>query len=136
MGGYLDSVLNTIPSLYFGLILLSFAVVTWGCVAKRFDVIERSSLYIICSKDNPVQKPSKEEIESESKDEVQPKFATEKLRNGNILREDDHSLPSGGNLISKVKKARQKAIRDAVEREMTAEERLSEQRAASEMLAR
>ena len=135
MGGYLDSVLNTIPGLYFGLILLSFAVVTWGCVGKRFDVIERSSLYIICSKDNPVQKPSEEEIESESKDEVQPNFATE-LRNENILDEDDQSLPSGGNLISKVKKARQKAIRDAVEREMTAEEKLSEQRAASEMLAR
>jgi hypothetical protein len=35
-----------------------------------------------------------------------------------------------------VKKARQKAIRDAVEKEMTEDERLREQRAASHMLAR
>lgn len=41
-----------------------------------------------------------------------------------------------GNLMSRVKKARQKAIRDAVEKEMTEDERLREQRAASEMLAR
>ena len=46
-------------------------------------------------------------------------------------------LPEGrGNLMSRVKKARQKAIRDAVEKEMTEDERLREQRAASDMLAR
>ena len=38
--------------------------------------------------------------------------------------------------MSRVKKARQRAIRNAVERDMTAEDRLREQMAANQMLAR
>jgi len=51
--------------------------------------------------------------------------------------EDPRESPSRkGSLISRVKKARQRALRNAVERDMTADERMRETMAASQALAR
>ena len=51
--------------------------------------------------------------------------------------DDPRESPSRrGSVMSRVKKARQRAIRNAVERDMTAEDRLREQMAANQMLAR
>ena len=51
--------------------------------------------------------------------------------------EDPRESPSRkGSLMSRVKKARQRALRNAVERDMTAEDKLKERMAANQMLAR
>ena len=53
-----------------------------------------------------------------------------------ILDDPRESPSRRGSVMSRVKKARQRAIRNAVERDMTAEDRLREQMAANQMLAR
>lgn len=53
------------------------------------------------------------------------------------LHDDPRESPSRrGNLISRVKKAKQRAIRNAVEKDMTADDHLREQMAANQMLSR
>ena len=80
--------------------------------------------------EEPIIKPTNSDIVN--CDVLGKEYITDDLSDVNF---DD--LPEGrGNLMSRVKKARQKAIRDAVEKEMTEDERLREQRAASDMLAR
>lgn len=69
-------------------------------------------------------------------------FATEDLakyvnpKDLHVLDDPRESPSRRGSVISRVKKARQRAIRNAVEREMTADERMTEQMAANQMLAR
>jgi len=53
-----------------------------------------------------------------------------------VLDDPRESPSRRGSVMSRVKKARQRAIRNAVEREMTSEERMTEQMAANQMLAR
>ena len=53
-----------------------------------------------------------------------------------VLDDPRESPSRRGSVMSRVKKARQRAIRNAVEKEMTSEDRLREQMAANQMLAR
>ena len=53
-----------------------------------------------------------------------------------VLDDPRESPSRRGSVMSRVKKARQRAIRNAVERDMTAEDRLREQMAANQMLTR
>ena len=54
----------------------------------------------------------------------------------NILDDPRESPSRRGTVMSRVKKARQRAIRNAVERNMTADDRMKEQMAANQMLAK
>lgn len=162
VGGYLDCVLNSTPYLYYGIILLSLAVVTWGYAGGQGESVQED---ITGQLDNEVEVSQVAANSSEIRPVVRSEFATEQSRgddsedytdsnddsvNGEVLSKakdfvniDDLSVlddvsksPSSGSLMSRVKKARQRAIRNAVEREMTAEDKLREQMAANQMLAR
>ena len=54
----------------------------------------------------------------------------------NVLDDPRESPSRRGSVMSRVKKGRQRAIRNAVERDMTADDRLREQMAANQMLSR
>ena len=54
----------------------------------------------------------------------------------NVLDDPRESPSRRGTVMSRVKKARQRAIRNAVERNMTADDRMKEQMAANQMLAK
>merc|ERR1719188_1665166 len=53
-----------------------------------------------------------------------------------VLDDPRESPSRRGTVLSRVKKARQRAIRNAVEKDMTADDRLKEQMAANQMLSR
>jgi len=146
VGGHLDSVLNSLPFLYFSIILLSFAVAFWGYFG--FQKISGDDKVQICSylnTEEPMNKPidSSEDKATELHEDYENsdtlncdalgrEYITDDLSSVNL----DDLAEGRGSLLSRVKKARQKAIRNAVEKDMTEDERQREQRAASEMLAR
>ena len=51
VGGYLDSVLNSLPFLYLSIILLSFAVAFWGYFgAGKIRWVERGRMFLLSFK--------------------------------------------------------------------------------------
>merc|ERR1711976_170926 len=54
----------------------------------------------------------------------------------NVLDDPRESPSRRGTVISRVKKARQRALRNAVEKNMNAEDRIKEQMAANQMLSK
>ena len=62
------------------------------------------------------------------------KYVTEK--DLHVLDDPRESPSRRGTVLSRVKKARQRAIRNAVEKDMTADDRLKEQMATNQMLSR
>jgi len=105
IGGYLDSLLNSMSSGYVGLIILSFLIVIFG----HFGVS-----YL-----NKNESAPREPVKQNDQDE-------DNLENP----------PRRESMISAVKKAKQKALKDAVERNMTDDERERELKATSEMLSK
>jgi len=142
VGGHLDSVLNSLPFLYFSIILLSFAVAFWGYLGfwkiSGDDKVQIGShLNTEEPIDSSVDKATELGEDNENSDPLNcnslgREYITDDLSSVNL----DDLAEGRGSLLSRVKKARQKAIRNAVEKDMTEDERQREQRAASEMLAR
>jgi len=62
--------------------------------------------------------------------------STEPVKKNDQDKDDTEKSPRRESMISAVKKAKHKALKDAMEKNMTDEEREREQRAASEMLAK
>jgi len=79
-----------------------------------------------------------ENIEGESGDDFIGEDIGKYLKPGdlNILEDPRESPSRKGSVMSRVKKARQRALRNAVERDMTADDRLKETMAANQQLAR
>jgi len=108
IGGYLDSLLQSTSSLYFGLIFLSFLIFVvgqWRAESTRNDDANLAQV-----DKNPIQ-------QLRMSGSTEPKVDKESL-------------------FSRVKKARNKAIRETLEKDMSTEEKMREQDATNDMLNR
>jgi len=78
------------------------------------------------------------ELRGEDEEGLEPEDLAKYLspRELHVLEDPRESPSRKGSLISRVKKARQRALRNAVERDMTADDRMRETMAASQSLAR
>jgi len=200
-GGYLEAMLQQVPTIYFGGVILSLAAVGvawfWGRQKKEIEINEKmtdkekdeskeeieetkyngggqfeispddecefvpllspeedarvaaemapKSQYIPLDPDNPMMQVQNylrrrrgENIEGESEDDFIGEDIGKYLKPGdlNILEDPRESPSRKGSVMSRVKKARQRALRNAVERDMTADDRLKETMAANQQLAR
>jgi len=108
IGGYLDSLLQSTSPLYFGLIFLSFLIFVLG--QWRAESTRKGDVNFTQVDQNPLQQ----------------------LRmSGSTKPKDDKEC-----LFSRVKKARNKAIRETLEKDMTPEEKMREKDATKDMLNR
>lgn len=103
------------------------------------------SQYIPLDPDNPMlqvknylRRRRGENVEGELGDDFIGEDLGKYLKPGDLhILEDPRESPSRkGSVMSRVKKARQRALRNAVERDMTADDRLKETMAANQTLAR
>jgi len=201
-GGYLEAMLQQVPTIYYGGVILSLAAVGvawfWNRQKQETELNENimdkqqdtskedeikenkynegghfeispddecefvpllspeedarvaaemapKSQYIPLDPDNPMMQVQNylrrrrgENIEGESGDDFIGEDIGKYLKPGdlNILEDPRESPSRKGSVMSRVKKARQRALRNAVERDMTADDRLKETMAANQQLAR
>lgn len=185
-GGYLEAMLQQVPPVYYGALLVSCVAVlaAWlwtdkadGALTEEpqeketpdsFEISpddecefvplsaeddearmrreeSRESSYVPLDPDNPSlhlrshlelldsDRSAQEAVENFSRADLAKYLRPEDLH---VLEDPRESPSRKGSLMSRVKKARQRALRNAVERDMTAEDKLKERMAANQMLAR
>jgi len=187
-GGYLEVMLQQVPTVYWGALAVSIGAViaawwwTGPCqnipqlskalheeeekkddqlAASNFEIspddecefvpnnaeedaarVPATSKYIPLDPDRPGQQVLEHLAELRGEEAMLSEFPKEDLAKYlspadlHVLEDPRESPSRKGSLISRVKKARQRALRNAVERDMTADERMRETMAASQALSR
>jgi len=188
-GGYLEVMLQQVPTVYWGALAMSlgavFAAWWWTTpsqnipqmskglndeeeekkeeqlAANNFEIspddecefvpnnaeedasrVPATSKYIPLDPDRPGQQVLEHLAELRGEEAILSEFPKEDLAKYlspadlHVLEDPRESPSRKGSLISRVKKARQRALRNAVERDMTADERMRETMAASQALSR
>jgi len=187
-GGYLEVMLQQVPTVYWGALAVSIGAViaawwwTGPCqnipqlskalheeeekkddqlAASNFEIspddecefvpnnaeedaarVPVTSKYIPLDPDRPGQQVLEHLAELRGEEAKLSEFPKEDLAKYlspadlHVLEDPRESPSRKGSLISRVKKARQRALRNAVERDMTADERMRETMAASQALSR
>jgi len=187
-GGYLEVMLQQVPSVYWGTLAVSFGAVIaawWWTGPSRnipqsrkvlheeeeknndelaesnFEIspddecefvpnnaeedaarVPATSKYIPLDPDRPGQQVLEHLAELRGEEAMLGEFPKEDLAKYlspadlHVLEDPRESPSRKGSLISRVKKARQRALRNAVEKDMTADERMRETMAASQALSR
>jgi len=187
-GGYLEVMLQQVPTVYWGALAVSIGAViaawwwTGPCqnipqlrkalheeeekqddqlAASNFEIspddecefipnnaeedaarAPPTSKYIPLDPDRPGQQVLEHLAELRGEEAMLSEFPKEDLAKYlspadlHVLEDPRESPSRKGSLISRVKKARQRALRNAVEKDMTADERMRETMAASQALSR
>jgi len=189
-GGYLEVMLQQVPTVYWGALAMSLGAVlaAWWwtspsqnipqmsnkalheeeeekkddqLAANNFEIspddecefvpndaeedasrVPATSKYIPLDPDRPGQQVLEHLAELRGEEAILSEFPKEDLAKYlspadlHVLEDPRESPSRKGSLISRVKKARQRALRNAVERDMTADERMRETMAASQALSR
>jgi len=188
-GGYLEVMLQQVPTVYWGALAVSFGAViaAWWWTGpsqniphlrkalheeeeeknndelaeSNFEIspddecefvpnnaeedaarVPTTSKYIPLDPDRPGQQVLEHLAELRGEEAMLGEFPKEDLAKYlspadlHVLEDPRESPSRKGSLISRVKKARQRALRNAVEKDMTADERMRETMAASQALSR
>jgi len=187
-GGYLEVMLQQVPTVYWGALAVSFGAViaAWWWTSSSQNIPQMSNVlheeeektndqmaknnfeispddecefvpnnaeedaarvpatskYIPLDPDRPGQQVLEHLAELRGEEAMLGEFPKEDLAKYlspadlHVLEDPRESPSRKGSLISRVKKARQRALRNAVEKDMTADERMRETMAASQALSR